>query len=247
MVEMTDEPGLPNGLSDSECEELLAGRRADLPVGAMLQALGGPLGGELPGEAAAMAAFRAAAAGATPMPRRGRASGRVVAAGVGSAVVLLGGVAAAASGTVRQDIGNLIGVHVDHNDKPDRARVPVTPEPTSAPDGGSVTPSPTATAVSPTGHGKAHAGHGKGRGVGETAQPSHPVHPTHPSHPTQAANSTHPAKPHPTQAANRSHHATPSHRAKPTQAAQPTKKPHPTQAANSSRSANSRSADRGGR
>src|SRR4051794_2382640 len=109
---MNDEPVLPNGdLSDSDCEELLAGRRSDLPVGAILHSLHGPLGDELPGEAAAMAVFRAAAAGATPLARRGRNSARVVAAGIGSGVILLGGVAAAASGTVRHDIGNIIGVH----------------------------------------------------------------------------------------------------------------------------------------
>ncbi len=218
---MTDEPNLPNGLSDGDCEDLLAGRRTDSPVGGVLHALQGPLGGALPGEAAAMAAFRAHGAGAVPITRRGRASARVVAAGIGTGVLLVGGVAAAASGTVRDDIATVIGVH--HHSSPQRHdQPPVTVSPTpSAP-----TPSPTSTsAVSPTGHGKAHAGHGKGRGIGETAQPTHPAHPSHPAHPTQAASSTHRAhptrKPHPTQA------ATPTHKA------HPTKRAHPTQAANS--------------
>jgi hypothetical protein len=234
---MNDEPVQPNGgLSDSDCEELLAGRRADLPVGAMLSALHGPLGAELAGEAAAMAAFRAHQAGVpTIAGRRGRTSARVVAAGIGSSVLFLGGVAAAASGTVRDDIGKIIGVQ-HHENRPSPHGTPaVTVKPT--PSAASPAASATSTATSPTGHGKAHAGHGKGRGVGETTQPTHrarPSHPAHPSHPATPTHRAHPTKkPHPTQAATPTYHPT-SH------ATHPTRKPHPTQAANTARTPNPR-------
>lgn len=214
----------PHGhLSDSECEELLAVRRSDLPVGEVLSALGGTLGASLPGEAAAMAAFRAAAV--PSIGRRGRNSARVVAASIGGSVVLLGGVAAAASGQVRHDLANVIGIHEHHQGSSHHPIAPITASPTPGAPGSA--PSPTGSATSPTGHGKAHAGHGKGQGIGETAQPTRPAHPSHPAHPTHPATPTHRAhptkRPHPTQA------ATPTHKA--THPAHPTKRTHPTQAA----------------
>jgi len=173
-----------NGLSDSDCEELLAGRRTDLPVGAVLSSLRGPLGDRLPGEAAAMAAFRAAALGGTAAGRRAPLSARIAAASIGGSVVLLGGVAAAASGQVRHDIGNVIGVHMSHHHgSPNHPGVLPTPTPTPAAPG----IAPTGTPTGGTGHGKAHQGHGNGVGIGETSQPSHPAHPSHPATPTHPA------------------------------------------------------------
>ncbi len=175
----TDDPR--EYLTDSECEQLLAGQ--ELPgsaAGAVFRVLNSSIpadaGGALPGEGAAMAAFRT---------QRGagrahhRFTARIAAVGITGGIVLAGGVAAAATG----HFGAITHAFTSHSSHHPTTPTPTPPAPAAT--NGPAAPGTPGAASS----GKAHAGHGKGHGVGETAKPTHPTHPAHPSHPVHPSNS----------------------------------------------------------
>ena len=190
----------------------------------MLRALNGPIEGPLPGEEAAMAAFRSAGAGGSAS-RGSRISLRIAAAGLSGSIVLVGGVAAAASGQLRHDISNVFVNHHDHPSTPAPHRTPLTETPTPTPEAPTPSPSATGSHAAIGHHGKSHTGHGGGVGIGESTVPTHPAHPvtstqpSHRAHPTKKPHPTHPAKP--TQA------ATPTHSPKPSHTPQPSHSPNP--------------------
>jgi hypothetical protein len=115
-----------------------------------------------------------------------RFTARIAAVGITGGLVLAGGVAAAATG----DFSSIRHAITGHSSHHSTAAPTITPSPTPPATGSvtSATPGNGVTGPNRSGlHGKAHAGHGKGKGVGETAQPSHPAHPAHPAHPTPAS------------------------------------------------------------
>jgi hypothetical protein len=224
----------PGTLSDSECEQLLAGQSVPgSDLGALFRLIEAsdptePVPGKpMRGEAAALAAFRDFHAGSGVAHRR--FTTRVATVALAGSVVLAGGVAAAATGHLNS-IERALGASHRHSHSHSTLTPHVKPTPTAP------ASAPQATHTPPAGtkqQGKAHQGHGKGKGVGETAHPSHPAHPTHPSHPATPSHSSSPSH-SPTQSPKSKHTPTPasSHSHKPRHTSSPnpnhTKSPNPS-------------------
>lgn len=217
-MNVPEQPGDFGGLSAEALDRLLAANAAGLEptreltptrelasLYAMIRAASAPApsgaqAGAQPGESAALAAF-----GEIVPVRRMRRSPlrwlaesrtRLAVATSASVLVLGGGVAAAATGTLpgpaqgaAHAVLGAIGVHVPKGD-----------------DNGSHGNGTSGTAPGQTG---AHPGP---RPSGETGKPSHPVHPSHPAHPSTPAHPSAPAHPRPTPSPHSTHateHPTP--------------------------------------
>lgn len=200
-MNVPEQPGEADGLRVAALDGLLADvaagtePAADLAsLYALLRAASAPAeAGPLPGESAALAAFGelvpARRIRRTPARWLRESRTRLAVAAGASLLVMGGGVAAAATGSLpdpaqgaAHDVLNVVGVHV--------------------PKGGSGTSGSHGNGTSGTAPGHTGA-HPTPRPSGSTGKPAHPVHPAHPAHP---ARPTHPTKPvHPTP------HATPTH------------------------------------
>jgi hypothetical protein len=204
-VTVPEQKSAAGSLPDDALDRLLATVAAgDEPAAelaslyAVLRAASAPAEpGAQPGESAALAAFAAS----VPVRRMRRTPARwltesrtrLAVATSAFALVLGGGVAAAATGSLpgpaqgaAHDVLGAIGVHVPKSD-----------------DSGASGSHGNGTSDTAPGHTGAHP---SPRPSGSTGKPAHPVHPTHPSHPAHPAHPTHPA--HPAATAHPTPHAT---------------------------------------
>lgn len=207
-------------LSADALEQLLAAVTAgDQPepelasLYAVLSAASSPAEpGAQPGESAALAAFTEAAPvrrmRRTPVQWLAESKTRLAVATGAGVLVLSGGVAAAATGSLpgpaqgaAHAVLGAIGVHV----------------PTSSDDNGSGDSNGNGTSDTAPGQTGAHP---SPRPSGETGKPEHPIHPAHPAHPTTPS---HPTPSHPAPHAT----LTPTHPVTPEPSRRPTAPPTP--------------------
>lgn len=217
-MSVPEQPGDFGGMSADALERLLANvATGDEPAPelgslfALLRSASAPAeAGAQPGESAALAAFSATVPvrkmRRTPVRWLTETRTRLAIATSAGVLVLGGGVAAAATGSLpgaaqgtAHDVLGAIGVHVPKGDSGSS---------------GSHGNGTSGTAPGQTG------AHPSPRPSGSTGKPAHPVHPAHPAHPSTPA-STH-ASPHATPSPTHPATPTPSHRPTPV----PTIHPH---------------------